>query len=644
MRHGMQTNWMTAMLAWLLLVLAGTAWATAESPTTFCWKETWVTDASKTVIPDKCGANQERNGLFCYEKCRAGYTSNRIDGCVQNCPAGATDDGLFCGWPSYKAAEYPIWDERRCKQKHSTGCWKSGALWVETCKAGYKHILGFCEKKDINCQAMGLKGDRIANSCTKNFYTRAPQQAGCPAGTEFSAGLCYAQCGATADRVGFVCWGKCPTGWVNCGMGCAKNEESCKAAVADQVVSVVDSAVSIAMLVGTLGASSAVKANQSLLQKGAWEGVKKIGKKQVAEVMKNTGISLVGQGVSTVTTTSINDTVDFIWDLGELDTSNMTQIEKDHAIANLSLKTASLIDPSGVVGIVAAYTKPVCKDIAAARPAAPPTVVATASATAAIAPRLHSLARDGQALNTNLQKEKEAEIAALRTQAGATKDANAKKAIDARIAAAQKDLAQIKSDLANARKMQSQAGKYQNLPKPAAAPAVAAAPAPAPAGGAVCAPKTATKLALDTNYYYRLTTQWQGDGKSLDIVNDQAKNTPALANSGNFSGQFWKLTPLGDGHYRLTTQWQGDGKSLDIVNDGKNNNRPVLANSGNYSGQMWKISPSSAGFHRLTTKWKGDCEALDIINDGRNNSLILGKGANVSGQAWKLAKTNVRVK
>jgi hypothetical protein len=43
-------------------------------------------------------------------------------------------------------------------------------------------------------------------------------------------------------------------------------------------------------------------------------------------------------------------------------------------------------------------------------------------------------------------------------------------------------------------------------------------------------------------------------------------------------------------YYRFTTQWQGDGKSMDIVNDGKNNNQPILADTGNYSGQFWKIS------------------------------------------------------
>jgi hypothetical protein len=67
------------------------------------------------------------------------------------------------------------------------------------------------------------------------------------------------------------------------------------------------------------------------------------------------------------------------------------------------------------------------------------------------------------------------------------------------------------------------------------------------------------------------------------------RTTIILAKTGKFSGQFWKITSLGTGYYRLTTQWQGEGKSLDIVNDRKNNNQPILADTGNYSGQFWKI-------------------------------------------------------
>ncbi len=57
-----------------------------------------------------------------------------------------------------------------------------------------------------------------------------------------------------------------------------------------------------------------------------------------------------------------------------------------------------------------------------------------------------------------------------------------------------------------------------------------------------------------------------------------------------------------DYYYRLTTQCQGDQMSLDIVNDGKNNNKLQLTTTGNYGGQHWNITPIDDGFYRLTTE------------------------------------------
>jgi len=103
------------------------------------------------------------------------------------------------------------------------------------------------------------------------------------------------------------------------------------------------------------------------------------------------------------------------------------------------------------------------------------------------------------------------------------------------------------------------------------------------------APFNAQAQEFDNGIYYRLTTMWQGDGKSLDVVNDGINNKLILADTGNYSGQYWKLTKLDSGYYRLTTQWQGEGKSLDVVNDGVNN-KLQLADTGDYSGQNWKIT------------------------------------------------------
>ena len=142
---------------------------------------------------------------------------------------------------------------------------------------------------------------------------------------------------------------------------------------------------------------------------------------------------------------------------------------------------------------------------------------------------------------------------------------------------------------------------------------------------------------FDPNKWYRLTTQFQGDGKSLDVINDGKNDKLTLAKTGNFSGQFWKISPLGNGWYRLTTQFQGDGKSLDVINDGKND-KLTLAKTGNFSGQFWKISPLGNGWYRLTTQFQGDGKSLDVINDGKNDKLTLAKTGNFSGQFWKITE------
>ncbi|AKI01036.1 hypothetical protein IMCC20628_02337 [Hoeflea sp. IMCC20628] len=148
-------------------------------------------------------------------------------------------------------------------------------------------------------------------------------------------------------------------------------------------------------------------------------------------------------------------------------------------------------------------------------------------------------------------------------------------------------------------------------------------------------PFSAQAQEFDNGIYYRLTTMWQGEGKSLDVVNDGVNNKLILADTGNYSGQYWKLTELDDGSYRLTTQWQGDGKSLDVINDGTNN-RLQLADTGNYSGQHWRVVRQSNGYYRLTTDWQGEGKSLDVVNDGVNNKLQLADTGDYSGQYWKI--------
>jgi hypothetical protein len=62
--------------------------------------------------------------------------------------------------------------------------------------------------------------------------------------------------------------------------------------------------------------------------------------------------------------------------------------------------------------------------------------------------------------------------------------------------------------------------------------------------------------------YYRLTTEWLGKRKSLDVPNEGQNNHVRMAKSESLQGQSWKITPIGDtGYFRLTTEWLGK-KSL----------------------------------------------------------------------------------
>jgi hypothetical protein len=369
------------LLFGLFIVLAG-GQALAESD--FCWSET--TPRGIGLIPTTCGVDQERNGALCYPRCPAGYSSDGVAGCIQSCPPGARDDGLFCGWPSYKAAEYPAWDAAKCRANHSTGCWQTVptiGVWVENCRAGFRHVAGFCEKETINCSAEGLAGNRIANSCAKRTFFRTVSLPTCDASRVNDAGLCYTPCVSGAGA-GPMCWQSDPpiAGWVQCGAGWAKDQKACDAAIASQVISVLDMAVSTTMLIGSLGASSAtitLKKTTGVFSKQAWTHVSKIGKAGakavVVDVAKATATGAIPSVADAVLTTT-NGAIDNLWEIGRLEheTPTMTAVERDMAIARVAMNTASWFDPTGMTGVIAAYLKPVCKDISRPDPMAPGTV------------------------------------------------------------------------------------------------------------------------------------------------------------------------------------------------------------------------------------------------------------------------------
>jgi hypothetical protein len=177
-----------------------------------------------------------------------------------------------------------------------------------------------------------------------------------------------------------------------------------------------------------------------MMSKAAWTSLKKIGKVQAKELLKNTAITLAIQVPGDIAKIT-GDSVDFIWEMGEIETNDtMTEIEKQHAKASAALNSIGLIDPSGVVGIVAAYTKPICKDIAAARPATTPASTQAGMLPQVTGKALVDSAQKGVKLNAEKAKAAQDKVAALEAAVKATKDATEKAKLEKELKDAKAEL------------------------------------------------------------------------------------------------------------------------------------------------------------------------------------------------------------
>ena len=85
---------------------------------------------------------------------------------------------------------------------------------------------------------------------------------------------------------------------------------------------------------------------------------------------------------------------------------------------------------------------------------------------------------------------------------------------------------------------------------------------------------------------YAFRTLYLGDDLSLDIVNDGVNTTPCLAQTGNYSGQYWSVTEWGDGTCKLTNDFTGPAKSLDTSSD---THAPFM-DTGDHTGQHWTLT------------------------------------------------------
>jgi len=268
------------------------------------------------------------------------------------------DDGLFCRRAEYgRGGGYSWWGRdgfsnsgmiSRCESDNGKGnCEMWGAIAYPKCNPGW-HNTGccICSPDKPDCAQLGLAGE-FAGSCAKKVSIGSPGLGTCTSGQERDGGLCYATCQSGYTGVGPVCWKDPPKGWVNCGMGAAKDSTTCASIVFGQVTAVGQ----LALTVATLGSSMAGS--------GAADTGKLAALKQQYEQLK-------GLYEAAKTTYPAIQTAEKVVDVGltvkkgytALSTATNAIVAED--VARLAAQIAAIVDSSGVSSTIGAYTYPKC--------------------------------------------------------------------------------------------------------------------------------------------------------------------------------------------------------------------------------------------------------------------------------------------
>jgi hypothetical protein len=96
-----------------------------------------------------------------------------------------------------------------------------------------------------------------------------------------------------------------------------------------------------------------------------------------------------------------------------------------------------------------------------------------------------------------------------------------------------------------------------------------------------------------TAHQYRLHTITNGVQRSLDVINDNGVQSIGLhlTATGDYSGQFWQFNNVAGRPYpyKLSNAFTGPSKYLDVYSD----TYVAHLSSGDFSGQYWSLTPAN---------------------------------------------------
>jgi hypothetical protein len=284
---------------------------------------------------------------------------------------------------------------------------------------------GFKKTTNNFCTAICPPGmtNSVVGCIKDNYYNTAGTPLECGPGLEQSGALCYKPCKPGYNNLAGTCWQACGPGWVTCGMGCTKTDTECGTETFDQVLSVLTLAANIASLGMAAPATGALAVGKGAVKVGTkvMQGTTKVGRslvKFVSKIKEIPNTALVKKAVQikkryynertqkiveTISTTKdvydastgIPDLATDFYSVFADDFAAQTSPEINDEINNrFGPKTArylkeywgsiqlvqmagadgfqlaqdvlglvSIVDPTGVVGVVAAFAKPKCQDV-----------------------------------------------------------------------------------------------------------------------------------------------------------------------------------------------------------------------------------------------------------------------------------------
>ncbi|MEZ5347373.1 MAG: hypothetical protein R2681_17640 [Pyrinomonadaceae bacterium] len=376
----------------------------------------YAKDPGSLICTTPCKPDEQYFDGICYPRnCPAGF---RNDGLYCGKPAAYTRES-FPWKPGDPLLPNYSGPTGRCEAKYGKGqCERGGALIFPKCKASFNPVAS-----GSVCSPICPSGYAdIGVSCKKPTSKRGVVYANtCPPGTvkDATGDLCYPACGA-GDTPGFqkeysgagpkgnykgvgpVCWQNCPSQQsVDCGAGCATTKLECAKSVISMTTAPIIAAVKIAALVATFGGSSAATGSAGAAVGGGKliaNSPKLIKLAQLADKLQRFAKTYKDTIKAATTTKTVVLALkseielfatEFASNFGEMTSPEIEKMidEKFSKEAALEIKkewgrhhaglmleanainttynvlsVAGIADPTGLVGVVSAFTNPLCKD------------------------------------------------------------------------------------------------------------------------------------------------------------------------------------------------------------------------------------------------------------------------------------------